>query len=48
MLTESVYVIPCLCGVDVLSHACETTCPECGRILIVEWGGEKIGIATLE
>lgn len=41
MITESQFHIPCLCGTTVLSHARETRCEECGRLLAVEWGNGR-------
>ena len=35
---QSVFYIPCLCGMEVKSHERETRCSACGRQLIVEWG----------
>jgi hypothetical protein len=38
---ESVYLIPCPCGAEVRSHAPETVCPKCSRILEVRgWAKE--------
>lgn len=37
MSAESLFCIPCLCGREVKSHYRVTTCPECGRLLVVEW-----------
>lgn len=33
---RSRYVIPCLCGATIESHAPETRCEDCGRVLVVE------------
>lgn len=38
MNRESLFYIPCLCGQEVKSHERETHCPQCGRLLQVEWG----------
>lgn len=35
---QSLFYIPCLCGVTVQSHERETRCSACGRWLRVEWG----------
>ncbi len=38
-LSESVYIIPCLCGNEVRSHAPAASCSVCGRLLDVQgWG----------
>jgi hypothetical protein len=38
MTAESQFHIPCVCGALVLTHARETRCERCGRLLVVEWG----------
>ena len=39
---ESYFVIPCCCGAVVRSHAPETVCERCGRVLVVEWQRETL------
>jgi hypothetical protein len=39
---SSTYHAVCLCGQAVASHARETVCPQCGRVLIFEWGAPPI------
>ncbi len=30
--------IICQCGREVRAREAETTCPHCGRMLVIEWG----------
>ncbi len=47
-MNASRYVIPCLCGRTIESHAPETECPGCGRILVVEGREPKAGVPEPE
>jgi hypothetical protein len=48
MNAQSVYIIPCECGVEVRSHAPTTTCEKCGRLLVVELRSEPSEAARAE
>jgi hypothetical protein len=41
-MSQSTYVIPCVCGATVPTPERESPCPACGRILAVEWGSEPV------
>lgn len=46
MNCESLFCIPCLCGTEIRSHERETQCPQCGRLLAVEWGRTDTSAGT--
>lgn len=41
--SHSEFHLPCECGKSIVTRLVETTCPACGRILIIEWGGKGAG-----
>lgn len=44
MNRESLFYIPCLCGAEIRSHERETQCPQCGLLLVAEWGNDPVEI----
>jgi hypothetical protein len=41
----SVFKVDCECGAHIRSHTRETVCPNCGRILVIEWPAKYEGQA---
>jgi uncharacterized Zn finger protein (UPF0148 family) len=37
MREYSVYEFACECGAPIVTLACEVECPQCGRIIRIEW-----------
>ena len=50
MLNTSVFIFCCLCGRQFQKEGKESFhCPDCGRLLVVEWGveaGEEMAVTT--
>lgn len=45
MLNRSVFIFACLCGCEFqLEERVSFRCPECGRLLVLEWRAED-GVA---
>ena len=41
MLEHSVYVTDCLCGRHFETPTCEYICPNCHRLIVLEWNDDN-------
>lgn len=43
---QSTYHADCVCGRAITSFTLETSCPDCGRHLVFEWGRDPIVMSS--
>jgi len=42
MLTESVFLVTCPCGHEIVTHEPKVSCPHCHRQLVIAWPAAEV------